>query len=328
MVLIHTQEYFLNHDLANPWLEGLVDFLGGIPAAPVFMFLMGVGWVYSRRSTPQVLLKRGLLLLGTGYMLSFARGVMPSLLHFSVLGDGYYLNDALQKFLYVDILQFSGLAILFYSGIKALDLGPRAIGFLTLALIGVNGLLTSLLKAVVLPNNWLFDHLMGLFVGYGDLSFFPFLTWIVYPLLGYLFGYALVRSTNHQLFYTVSGMGGGLVFFGLTFLLDEVVGYDNLLYSYTEYYHHQGLENLIATGFVLLMIGLCYWAQKVLPKVVEEPLLRWSANVTDIYFVHWVILGWLVAFMGYNTLSTPYYLALVVLVMWISDRMSERRGKV
>lgn len=341
MVLIHVQEYFLNHSIAQPQLEALVDFLGGIPAAPVFMFLMGVGWVYSRRSTPEVLLRRGLGLLGMGYLLSVLRGVLPNLLHFAVVGSPYYLGQGLQQLVFVDILQFSGLAMMAFALIKWLELSPRAIVAVTLGLVVFNGVLAygvgvvrfeevlvtlgdSYAAIVAGSGQLFFEHVLGLFVGYNGLSFFPFLTWMVYPLLGYLFGYQLIRSQNQGLFYTVSGLIGVAIYYGITYVVDYVLEWDNLLYSASAYYHHQGIENLIATGFLLLFIGVCYWAGKVIPRWLEKPIVRWSANVTDIYFIHWVIIGWLGVFMGYGTLSTPYYIALVVLIFWISDRMANK----
>lgn len=339
MVLIHVQEYFLNHSIAEPQLEAVVDFLGGIPAAPVFMFLMGVGWVYSRRSTPEVLLKRGLGLIGTGYLLSILRGVLPNLLHLSVGGGPFFLGQGLQQLAFVDILQFSGLAMMAFALMKYFNLGPRAIAGIALALVALNGVLAYGLGAVsfeevLIPlgtqyqtiaagtGQLILEHLIGLLIGYNGLSFFPFLTWMVYPLIGYLFGYFLVRVSNQSRFYTLCGLTGAAIFFGATFVVDYILEWDNLLYSASAYYHHQGVENLIATGFILFFIGICFWIGRLLPKWLERPITRWSANVTDIYFIHWVIIGWLSAFMGYGTLSTPYYAALVVLIFWISDRMS------
>ena len=327
MILIHTQDYFLNKDLANPVFVLVIDFLGGIPAAPVFMFLMGVGWVYSKRSTPAVLIKRGLKLLVAGYSLSLMRGALPSLLNLVTTGDAFYAMDALQKLLFVDILQFSGLAMICFAGIKKVNLGPRAIAGIALLIMALNALLAYGFGVVTfdfgfVPNAispLIFGHLGGLIYGANDFSFFPLLTWMIYP-------YALVRSKNLGRFYLLSGALGALVFWGGTFIVDYLLEAENQLYSYSGYYHHQFQENLIATGFVALFICLCYFLNHILPSPIKKTITRWSANVTDIYFIHWVILGWLVTFMGYNTLSTPYYLALVILVMWISDTMALKKG--
>lgn len=341
MVMIHTQEYFLNSEDANHLMEEAVDFLGGIPAAPVFMFLMGIGWVYSKRSTPELLLKRGLALFGTGYLLNILRGTFPYLLHFFAGGDAYYAGEAMRQFLYIDILQFSGIALMAFSGIKKYKLETKHILLMIFGLIVLNGFITSycqLEKTVALPPAalqalpWLVPffirllkiHIIGLFVGFGELSFFPFLTWMVYPLSGYLYGCGLVRTEYKQRFYTIWGVVGAVLFFSLTYFVDEVLGHANRLYSDTLYYHHQGTENIITIGFVLFFIGLCHWVAKIIHHSLQRTLIRWSANVTDIYFTHWIILGWLGALMGYGTLPTLYYISLVVLIMWISDRMTSR----
>ena len=343
MVLIHVQEYFLNHNTAQPQLESFVDFLGGIPAAPVFMFLMGVGWVYSRRSTPKVLLRRGLGLLGTGYLLSIMRGVLPNLLHFTVSGSPYYLAQGIQQLVFVDILQFSGLAMMAFALIKRINLGPKAVALMAVGLAVINGILAYYYEViafeeVLVPLGYTYasiasglgqlilEHILGLFVGYNGLTFFPFLTWMIYPLLGYLFGYGLVRVSNQARFYTINGFIGMVIFFGTTYVLDYILEWENLLYSASGYYHHQGLENMIASGFVLFFIGVCYWMTKVLPQWIKKPIMRWSTNVTDIYFIHWVIIGWLTVFINYGTLTTPYYLVLVLMIFWVSDRLAS--GKV
>jgi len=46
MVLIHMQEYFLNAFSSEKLVGQWIDFFGGVPAAPVFMVLMGIGIVY------------------------------------------------------------------------------------------------------------------------------------------------------------------------------------------------------------------------------------------------------------------------------------------
>lgn len=339
MILIHTQEYFLDTANANPQLEALVDFLGGIPAAPVFMFLMGVGWVYSRRSTPKLLLRRGIGLLGMGYLLSIMRGVLPNALHFLVWGSPEYLAQGLEQLAFVDILQFSGLALMAFAMIKKFNLGPKSIAAIALGLMLINGIFAYGFESVSFNQVFvplgshyetiagsmgqlLVEHLLGLIIGYNSLSFFPFFTWMVYPLLGYLFGYQLVRAKNQALFYSLSGIMGSVVFFATTYVVDDILEWENLLYSVSGYYHHQALENIIAAAFVLFFIGICFWLCKILPKRLEKTVTRWSANVTDIYFIHWVLIGWLGVFMGFETLSTPYYLALVLMILGMSDLMS------
>jgi len=41
MILIHVQQYFATEEVQESVLGNIIDFLGSIPAAPVFMFLLG-----------------------------------------------------------------------------------------------------------------------------------------------------------------------------------------------------------------------------------------------------------------------------------------------
>ena len=78
MVIIHVYEN-LSVGRVDPaphtWLEHILQFLAGPATAPAFMFALGVGIVYSRKNTPKVLLKRGLILFGGGAMPCQSSGI-------------------------------------------------------------------------------------------------------------------------------------------------------------------------------------------------------------------------------------------------------------
>src|SRR3954468_24072307 len=54
-----------------------ISLLGGPPAAPTFMFLMGASLAFSSRTTFSSLAVRGLWLVFLGYLLNVMRGVIP-----------------------------------------------------------------------------------------------------------------------------------------------------------------------------------------------------------------------------------------------------------
>lgn len=66
--------------------------------------------------------------------------------------------------------------------------------------------------------------LTGLFWGSNKYSFFPFFTWMFYPIAGYLFGSLLIRCANKKKFYAVSGLIAGIVFFGGSYLFNVLLG--------------------------------------------------------------------------------------------------------
>jgi uncharacterized membrane protein len=53
MIAVHVLEILGDTALAETGPGIVIGFLGGPPAAPVFMMLLGVGIVYSARATPE-----------------------------------------------------------------------------------------------------------------------------------------------------------------------------------------------------------------------------------------------------------------------------------
>lgn len=120
----------------------IVQFLGGIPAAPVFMFMLGVGIVYSKKTRPRLLAKRGAILIASGYILNIFRSFIPAYINALNWDDRpidvssiFYYN-----FFFVDILQFAGLTILFFAVAIKWNFSKRTY-FLTLILFVIANLI-------------------------------------------------------------------------------------------------------------------------------------------------------------------------------------------
>ena len=70
MIFLHcyfATSYFTN-DISLFLVRGIAQLIGGPFAAPVFMFAMGVGMVYSRNQEPRYLIVRGIKLLQLGFL--------------------------------------------------------------------------------------------------------------------------------------------------------------------------------------------------------------------------------------------------------------------
>ena len=91
--------------------HNLVRLLG----AQFFMFSMGMGLAYSRNDTAKCCARRGIILLLTGYMLNFLREILPWIVtgNYPMFGS-IMTNDKFLMLLSCDILQFAGLAFLFF----------------------------------------------------------------------------------------------------------------------------------------------------------------------------------------------------------------------
>lgn len=321
MILIHFQQFFLPVDFMETGWALTVDFLGGVPAAPVFMVIMGIGFVYTRNGSPQVFFRRGMMLILSGYLLNLMRGFLPALILWQRTGYENYLFNGVKQLLYIDILQFAGLAMITFGCFRYWKLSNRSI-----AAVGVVLALLNFQVMGIKPENLLLEGLTGLFWGSGELSFFPYLSWIFYPIVGYLFGSLLSRCTDKRFFYTIMGLGSSAVWFFSIFVLQGTYGLDIGLFSEYGYYHHTLLGNIAFTGFVLGWVSLLFFLTPLIPAVAQKTIDRWSKNVTDIYYAQWVIIGWLAIPLGYAALKPPQYFGILLLVLISSDGLAYGYG--
>ena len=113
MVLGHAFELFTGYLFKKTLLSYIISSLGAPPAAAVFMFLMGVGIVYSKRASAPFLFKRGIMILVLAYGLGLFRDLIPSYISYLVKGDPEILKEGFHEMLGADILQFAGLLFSF-----------------------------------------------------------------------------------------------------------------------------------------------------------------------------------------------------------------------
>ena len=65
-------------------------------------------------------------------------------------------------------------------------------------------------NSIATENDWL-DSIIGIFVRTNDYSYFPFFTWALWPLLGYLFGRLLIKTENKMKMYSIIAVTGAVV---------------------------------------------------------------------------------------------------------------------
>lgn len=314
MVLVHFLLQFSSYATQEESVYGqIVQFLGGVPAAPVFMFMLGVGIIYSRRNTPSILIKRGATLIILGYLLNILRSVIPESIN---LLNGYSSYTTLEEifydnFFYVDILQFAGLALIFFSFVLAKDCSNK---FLT-----AMGLFFMLSNYVLLPYSRYFvtpasAPIVNLFVGGSEASYFPFLTWIIYPILGYLFGSYLIQTNNKVHFYKK------ILIYSTGFLVIYILGIFNLNFptgyeSDAIYYHHTFPITLFYGLFVLWWVSVLFFVSRKFTVLSYQHLINASKYTTEIYFAHFVLMGILSIFL-HSKLGT-YATILASLLLYI-----------
>jgi len=167
MIAVHTLEVFANQEVKNSVFGQIISFLGGPPAAPVFMTLMGFSFIYSSKSELKPKLVRGFKIFLSGYVLNILRGVIPFTLATNLKLD-VVKAFPIEKFneytilTTVDILQFAGIALMIMAIIQALNINKYLI------------LLSGILISMISPFLWgikldipIIDQVLELF--WGDL---------------------------------------------------------------------------------------------------------------------------------------------------------------
>lgn len=315
MVLVHIFELFIIRPFPNTASTHIIAFLGSPPAAPVFMLLLGVGIVYSKRTSASFLFKRGIVILILAYTLGLFRDVVPSFVSSLINSDVEILKEGVFEMLGVDILQFAGLTFLFFALVKKLNLKIWHIVLLVL-IFSTAG---ALLGEISTGNFWL-DILAGLFWGSWDRSWFPFCSWIFFPVSGYIFGTFLIHCSNKTKMYKRILLISAAALIPLTILsYNYNIEFGAFGEHYQQQYYHQDLfGNIIFTIFSLFWISLLYFVTLPFKNYNFSTLKRWSKNVNQIYITHWIILGILCHIISFP-LKVWVILLMTAAVIIISD---------
>ena len=306
MVLIHTVEYYW--DWENEVFDKVANFLGSPPAAPVFMFLLGCGIIYSRRSTPGQVFKRGIKMLALSYVFNALVYVLPYAISALINKDMEILEDSWTQIYDADILQFAALAFIFFSIVLALKMKPWLVVTTAAVLTGIGMLLNMLVPEV---DSYALQAITGPFWGTHEGSYFPFTSWILYPATGYAFAYVLKRTENKKKLYLTVSPIGAVVYLAATFALLNFYEWDLLMDG--EYYYTQNIFfNIMFIGFVFAWLGICYALYHITAKPVMKVLEKFSSNVTIIYICQYVLIIFIevIAFGDEAELNVPLTLAL------------------
>ena len=335
MIAVHCLEAFSNNNTIDRSPYGIiVEFLGSFTSATVFMILLGVGIIYSKNAKPGLLFKRGVILIAIGYLLNLARGFLPMLLSWKMSGSAEWIPYLMIEPFRIDILQFAGLTFIFFGLMKKINLKPAAyVG----VLVGFE-ILNILLQKYGFYFHDIMDYqnpgyylaaFTGLFWGTSELSSFPFLSWIFYPILGYLFAEYLIKqdeSTKKRLYTGV--LAASALIFTAVFLLCRYFGIDYGWDTDPAFYHHTVLGNLVFGLAAFLLISVVFFINRYLPGLIKKTLTRWSRNVTQIYFIQWVLIGWIGVVTYYNLFGTFKTVVVTLIVLVISDGMAVLYSKV
>ena len=315
MVTIHVAE-----DLSGfpPGLfSHFLTIAGGPLAAPTFMILLGIGIVYSRNSSAKKLAMRGLSLIALHYALNFTSFGIPYLIMYARTTDTMYLDEFFGYVFSIDILAFAGLTFLVFALKEKLRLKTIHLVVFALVLSSMNLLLTNQIDNIFL------GAFLGLFVRVNEYSFFPFLAWIGYPVMGYIVGNLLKTCTDKTLLYKYVFIISFLVVVCMT-LNSFKYGF-NIWFMYLEepdnFYFQDFFQYLLVAGIVFLWISILYALSRIkFLGFLGKVLSRWSRNITIIYCAQWLIIGWLFSLSLIDLPATAYVILPVgIVITFLAD---------
>jgi uncharacterized membrane protein len=298
MIQVHLTELFAVETWFNSMAGQISLFLGGPPAAPVFMAVMGYFIAIGNKSLSQNI-KQGFKLILWGLLLNLG---MNAHLLIRIFSEEFALDPWPYIF---------GVDILFLAGLSVIVISLLRIAFHRNLLLW---LLALIFFAVM--NSWLpvysgeiqaIKYLQAYFNGYYHWAYFPLFPWAAYPLAGYIFKLLEDRfnfskiNEKHLLYAAIALLITLIATFEYGFLHSTIL---------QVYYHHEGLFVAWSLTFVL------FWTlvlRLLTGGKTEGFLMHWlqwtGKNVTAFYVFQWLIIG---------NIATSLYRSqyLLQLVLW------------
>ena len=314
MVIIHILNFYGSAETKQSTIGSTISFIFGWPSASLFIFIMGVFVAYSTSRTLAKGLQRGLELFALGYLLNLTRETIPTLISLEVGLVTYEqlgVYTPLNALLVVDILQCAGIAYAVCFLLKHFIPEPKVWLLVALGVACLSPLLWDIQTGIA----WV-DQILKIFWGSREQgSLFPVFPWLAYPIVGMTFGHWLRHSSNQEkTFLNTVKAGAALMVIGtiITFTNVEFHAQDKM---------RPGVGIIVMmTGFVLVWLWLCnLLLKKVRPNPGFKLFCFWSENVTSVYVIHWLYIGWCIMIFGPEQMNLTSTLLMILAVAILSD---------
>ena len=326
MIQVHITEVFANDPFREGFWGQLSLFFGGLPAAPVFMFLMG--WFAFARSSNIKLFFRGVLVFLAGFLLNIGLNLA---LIISVL-VGHQKADLWPYLFGVDIFSLAGLSLIIISGLRLL--ASRFVRFtssevflkwtLTLfpfLIVSIGMLLPT--TGIQVPN-FLVYFKAYLWRDSQWWSYFPLFPWLAWPLFG---GALRLWTANSK----IPDLKGSIVSIaGIGAIIGCCYGW-SVSTDLTAYYRF----NIVWFVWAIMAMIVWFWFSRRLSNIewLRNGLSSIGAKVSSLYVIQWVIIGNMGTFLYHEQpdRSIPFWIAftlfLTLFVRSLPDRFSKWREK-
>lgn len=300
MIQVHITENFLIEKLHNESF-GIISFLlGGTPAAPVFMFLMG--FFISTNKEFLFYFERGVILFLIGILLNIGLN-LSFLIHYfqnQIIGE-----NPLDYILSVDILPFAGLSLIIIGLIKE-AFGSRYYLYL---ILGLSLAIVSDFIAPLSNNlNMSLKYLLSFVYGISDWSYFPLIPWLFYPMIGFSFRlFSEKYKSNNKMFFIIIAT--------IILILLAKKSFDQIIVL-KKYYHHGFFLAIWNLSFMIIWTYIISVLEKYAGKTIILTFIKWlGKNVTTVYIIQWLIIGNLSIYLYDSLNQTQFFLCLIIVIL-------------
>ncbi len=278
MIQVHILELFASQEIFDSHLGSILLFLGGPPAAPVFMIVMGYFIAQGNKNINNTLV-RGIKIIGLGLLLNLGLN-----LHLFIKIYNRIIVTSPWPYLFgVDILFLAGISIIIIGVIRPLFKNNPLLYILLIISVFLIG---NYIPAHSGSNS--ITYITSFFYGNNWWSYFPVIPWLAYPITGVLFyiiEHKLTIITSSKLYSVGIVIVSGIILF---FTINYGIRIASNLNSY---YHHTYLYFLFIANFMIFWTNLMKLISSF-PKNRITTYLQWMGkNVTVFYIVQWIIIG-------------------------------------
>ena len=119
------------------------------------------------------------------------------------------------------------------------------------------------------------------------ISDFPLLTWLIFPVTGFIFGKMLIRVRDKKGFYSLISVPALMI--ALIYMPIGIYHGWGMFGEGQNYYYHMKIWDVCACICLDIgMLGAWHWMSGLMRKGSVAFLREVSRNITSIYCIHWV----------------------------------------
>lgn len=281
MIQVHIMELFATQQIYDSFFGSVSLFLGGPPAAPIFMIVMGFFALRDNKSFADLMSRGGKLLLW-GFLLNIGLNFH---LYVKVWNGTFDFINPLEYLFGVDILFLAGLSLMGLALFRLL-LKQNLYGYLAVAMI-VAAVAPFVNNVLMVENGS--KYLLAYVGGTYNWSYFPIFPWLAYPLLGHA-----VYLVSQKLSVQLPNIKNILLFMAIAaIVVIPVFGFGFHIAAKLPAYYHHGLQFFGWTCmFLILWCGAAALLDRSVGEIFVLKYLKWlGKNVTAVYVFQWLIIG-------------------------------------